>query len=121
LIRSRELIGSSSGKQSHNHVGPLLGPSWTIEGEDPQRYEDLLERVGAAVQPIDLIDWLLVDDIVALTWQIQRLRLQRKKIMVDARRGSAEAILSQILEPPSSFRPYDPNETPSPATILAWE
>ena len=60
-----------------------------------------------------------MDDIVALTWQIQRLRLQRKKLMRNARRGSLGTILSQILEPPSSFRPYD--LTPSPATILAWE
>ena len=51
-------------------VRALLGPSWIIEGEDPERYEELLARVGAAVQPMDLIDWLLVKDIVALTWEI---------------------------------------------------
>ena len=47
----------------------LLGPSWIIKGEDPERYEELLAAVGAAVQPKDLIDWLLVKDIVALTWE----------------------------------------------------
>ena len=48
------------------HVRPLLGPSWLVEGEDPKLYEDLLARVGAAVNPLDIIDWLLVKDVVAL-------------------------------------------------------
>ena len=59
----------------------LLGPSWIIEGEDPERYEELFARVGASVQPKDLIDWLLVMDIVALTWEIQRTRWQRDSLM----------------------------------------
>ena len=37
-------------------VRSLLGPSWIIDGENAERYEELLEKVGAAVQPIDLID-----------------------------------------------------------------
>lgn len=53
-------------------VRALLGPSWLIEGEDPRLYEELLARVGAAIQPTDLIDWLLLKDVVALTWEIQR-------------------------------------------------
>ena len=51
-------------------VRALLGPSWIIEGEDPELYEELLAGVGAAVQPKDFIDWLLLKDIVALTWEI---------------------------------------------------
>ena len=53
-------------------VRALLGPSWMIEGEDPERYEELLAQVGAAMQPKDIIDWLLVKDVVELTWQIHR-------------------------------------------------
>jgi hypothetical protein len=40
----------------------LLGPSGLVEDEDPKLYEDLLGRVGAAVQPMDFIDWLLAKD-----------------------------------------------------------
>jgi hypothetical protein len=29
----------------------LLGPSWLVEGEDAQRYEDLLAAVASAVKP----------------------------------------------------------------------
>src|ERR1700694_3498430 len=62
-------------------VRPLLGPSWIVEGEDPQLYEDLLAQVGAAVQPRDLIDWLFLKDVVALTWEIQRTRRHRASLM----------------------------------------
>ena len=47
-------------------VRALLGPSWLIEGEDRRIYDELLGRVGAAVQPTDIIDWLLLKDVVAI-------------------------------------------------------
>ncbi len=71
---------------SQNPVVPeearaLLGPSWIIEGEDRELYEALLARVGAAVEPTDIIDWLLVKDVVALTWEIQRSRRHRDSLV----------------------------------------
>ena len=51
-------------------VRVLLGPSWMVEGEDVQLYEDLLAAVGSAVKPVDLVDWLLLKDFVDLTWEI---------------------------------------------------
>jgi hypothetical protein len=45
--------------QSLEDVRELLGPAWIIEGEDPERYEQLLARVADAVGPADFIDWLL--------------------------------------------------------------
>jgi hypothetical protein len=76
------------------HVRALLGPSWLIEGEDPKLYEELLGRVGAAVQPTDIIDWLLLKDVVALTWEIQRSRRQRDTLV---RMGRFKA-MTQILD-----------------------
>ena len=78
-------------------VRALLGPSWIIEGEDPERYEELLAAVGAAVQPKDLIDWLLVNDIVALTWEIQRTRWQRDSLMRTALKTAMEIKLGWVL------------------------
>ena len=72
-------------------VRALLGPSWIIEGEDPERYEELLAAVGAAVQPKDLIDWLLLKDVVALTWEIQLTRRQRDSLMRMARKDGDES------------------------------
>jgi hypothetical protein len=59
-------------------VRPLLGPTWIIAGEDSERYEKILGEVGAAAQPIDFLDWLLVKDIVDLTFEIQRLASSAK-------------------------------------------
>jgi hypothetical protein len=79
------------------HVRPLLGPSWLIEGEDPKLYEELLGRVGAAVQPADIIDWLLLKDVVALTWEIQRSRRHRETIVRMGRLEAMRLILAQAI------------------------
>ena len=94
-----------------------MGPSWIIEGEDPERYEELLARVGEAVQPKDLIDWLLVNDIVALTWEIQRTRWQRDSLMRMARHAAMKTILSSLLPKEGSLMEGDSDE----ANISAWE
>jgi hypothetical protein len=65
-------------------VRALLGPSWITEGEDPKLYETLLAQVGAAVGAKDIIDWLLISDVVALTWDIQRSRRIRDGLMRNA-------------------------------------
>jgi hypothetical protein len=53
-------------------VRTLLGPTWIVGGEDPDRFEELLGQAGAAFQPRDIIDWLLVYDYVVLIWETQR-------------------------------------------------
>jgi hypothetical protein len=78
-------------------VRELLGPSWIIEGEDPELYEELLAGVGAAVQPKDLVDWLLLKDIVALTWEIQRTRRYRDSLMRLNRKSAMASLLSSVL------------------------
>jgi hypothetical protein len=79
------------------HVRALLGPSWLIEGEDPKLYEELLGRVGAAVQPTDIIDWLLLKDVVALTWEIQRSRCQRDTLVRMGRFTAMTQILDEAM------------------------
>src|ERR1700722_3459810 len=71
----------------------LLGQMWLVDGEDPEQYEQLLAEVAKAAQPQDVIDWLLVKDYVALTWQTQRSRRQREGIVRLARREALEKIL----------------------------
>jgi hypothetical protein len=65
-------------------VRALLGTSWILKGEDPQLYEELLAQVGEAVGARDIVDWLLVSDYVALTWDLQRSRRIRDSLMRDA-------------------------------------
>jgi hypothetical protein len=78
-------------------VRELLGPAWIIEGEDPERYEQLLARVAEAIGPIDFIDWLLVKDFVAHTWEIQRSRRHRETVIRMGRRKALREILDQAM------------------------
>jgi hypothetical protein len=62
-----------------------LGPSHVTEDEDPQLYEDLLAKVGAAVRSLDIMDWFVVQDIVDIVWETRRARLARASLMRTAR------------------------------------
>jgi hypothetical protein len=103
-----DTVGTNVGSPTLASVRPLLGPSWIIGGEDPERYEKVLAEVGAAAQPIDFVDWLLAKDIVDLTWEIQRARLQRERLMQTERLASLKTILFSVLYPG-----YDPRLTPN--------
>jgi hypothetical protein len=94
----------------------LLGPSWIVEGEDVQLYEDLLAAVGAAVKPMDLIDWLLLKDFVDLTWEIQRNRRNRESLMRLGRVAAMKSILASIMQ--DSEMPFDLGKSDEP-TVLA--
>jgi hypothetical protein len=78
-------------------VRELLGPAWIIEGEEPERYEQLLAQVAEAIGPIDFIDWLLVKDVVAHTWEIQRSRRHRETVIRMGRLKAMHEILDQAM------------------------
>ena len=78
-------------------VRELLGPAWIIKGENPKRYEQLLARIVEAVGPMDFINLLLVKDVAALTWEIQRSRRQRATLVRMGRLKALEQILAQAL------------------------
>jgi hypothetical protein len=99
-------------------VRALLGPRWLIEGEDPKLYEQLLARVGAAIQPTDIIDWLLLKDIVAITWEIQRSRRQRETIVRMGRLKAMEQVLEQAI--PRKGAPAEPNDMDWQRDSRAW-
>ena len=96
--QSQRAVVTGASPQSLGDVRELLGPAWTIEGEDPERYEQLLVRVAEAVGPIDFIDWLLVKDVVALTRDIQRSRRQSETVIQLGRLEALRQILNQVIE-----------------------
>src|SRR5262249_25358228 len=52
----------------------VFGPPLLFEGEDAAAYDELLGRICAAVKPADIIDEIFIADIVALEWDVLRLR-----------------------------------------------
>jgi hypothetical protein len=113
-----QTVGVNAGRPTLASVRPLLGPSWIIEGEDPERYERVLTEVGAAAQPIDFIDWLLVKDIVDLTWEIQRIHFQRERLMRAERLSSLQTVIFSILYSENGS-PYDVKNDPTACRIVA--
>ncbi len=69
-------------------VQGLFGPPQLLEGEDPTAYEELLSRVTAAVKPVDIIDAMFIDDVVAREWEVLRWR-RFKTILIRMRVRSA--------------------------------
>ena len=52
----------------------LFGDPQLLEGEDVEAYDELLARICAAVNPLDIIEDMLIVDVVALEWQVLRWR-----------------------------------------------
>jgi hypothetical protein len=52
----------------------LFGPPPVIEGEDARTYDQLLARICAVVQPVDIIDEMFIADVVSLEWEVLRYR-----------------------------------------------
>jgi hypothetical protein len=93
----RDHRGQPPNRLALKEVRKLLGAGCTLEGEDPEIYEELLNRIGDAVQSKDMIDWLLVKDVVELTRQIHRLRHHRERMLLLSR-GKAMADILNSLE-----------------------
>src|SRR5262249_11925269 len=76
----------------------FFGPPPLLDGEDPAAYDDLLARVSGAVKPADIIEEIWVRDVVDLTWEVQRLRqLKAKLLAVNAHEG-LEIILERLTD-----------------------
>ena len=76
----------------------LFGAPLLLEGEDAGTYDELLARVRAALNPIDIIDEIFVHELVCLQWEI--LRLRRLKTSLIRATGSKALLefLSQELD-----------------------
>jgi hypothetical protein len=73
----------------------LFDPPPLLEGEDPDAYDQLLQRFCAAVKPVDSIEEMFVAEVVFLEWEILRWRrlkwnlirahaLQRLAVCIDS-------------------------------------
>jgi hypothetical protein len=77
----------------------FFGAPPLLPGEDPAAYDDLLARVSRAIKPADIIEEVWVRDVVNLTWEVQRLRqLKAKLLAVNVHKG-----LEDILERMTDF------------------
>jgi hypothetical protein len=76
----------------------LFGPPQLLEGEDAAAYDELLNRVGAAIKPVDIIDEMFIDDVVSLEWEVLRWRRLKSSLMRTRGLAALEQFLSIHLD-----------------------
>ena len=84
-----EIAGPSVSERAQRLA--LFGPPLLIEGEDAAAYDQLLDRICAAVKPVDIIDEIFIADVVPSEWEV--LRLPEMEFDPSARTSSAGRFL----------------------------
>jgi hypothetical protein len=59
----------------------MLGKPLVLPIENLEVYKELRVQIANTVAPIDVIEWLWVDDILYHTWEIRRLRLVKLEVI----------------------------------------
>jgi hypothetical protein len=76
----------------------FFGPPPLLEGEDAALYGDLVGRMCAAAQPVDMIDELYIVDVVSLEWEIMRWRRLKFSLLQAIAHFELESFLNERLD-----------------------
>lgn len=74
----------------------LAPPPQLLPGEHLDHYQTLRQAIFADLAPRSAIEWLLAIDIAELSWEIQRYRMLRHKLLETYRQKAIEAALRRI-------------------------
>jgi hypothetical protein len=69
----------------------------TIPGEEAKDYQEFFSQISAAVRPKDTIEWLLTEDVVALAWEVNRLRRLKAAILRSAQEPALRELLVECI------------------------
>src|SRR5262245_20486957 len=75
-----------------------FGPPPLIDGEDSAKYDELLTRGSAAVNPADILEDIWVRDIVDLVWEAWRLRRLKAALMATNAHEGLSAALDPLMD-----------------------
>jgi hypothetical protein len=81
----------------------FFGAAPLLKGEDPTRYNQLLETVLSTVQPADIFERGFVRTIVNLMWEIGRYRRFVADTLKAAEQRGLERVLRRLLDSNASF------------------
>jgi len=73
-------------------ISSLFGDPPVLSTENRKIYSDLLCKVTQAVKPNNTIVWMLIKDVVDLSWEIRRLRRYKAQLIEIERRSRLDAI-----------------------------
>ena len=74
----------------------LAPPPLLLPGEHLDHYLALRQAIFADLAPRSAIEWLLAIDVAELSWEIQRYRMLRHKLLETSRQQAIEAALRRI-------------------------
>src|SRR5262245_59534691 len=75
----------------------LFGRPPLLEGEDPVAYDEFFAGINAAVKPVDTVDEMLVADVAALQWEVQRWRRFKSALLGVCQREELKRFLHDQL------------------------
>lgn len=73
-----------------------LAPPLLLPGEHLSDYQALRQAIFADLAPRSAIEWLLAIDVAELSWDVQRYRMLRHKLLETYRQKAIEAALRRI-------------------------
>lgn len=74
----------------------LAPPPLLLPGEHLEHYHALRQAIFADLAPRSAIEWLLAIDVAEVSWEIQRYRVLRHKLLETYRQQAIEATLRRI-------------------------
>ena len=74
----------------------LAAPPLLLPGESLEHCQTMRQAIFADLAPRSAIEWLLAIDVAELSWEIQRYRLLRHKLLESCRQKAIEAALRRI-------------------------
>ncbi|NOJ43528.1 hypothetical protein HCN58_28875 [Bradyrhizobium sp. WSM 1791] len=74
----------------------LSPPSLPLPGVSFEKYELMRQAIFADLAPRTVIEWLLAIDVLELSWEIQRYRVLRHKLLEHYRETAIEQTLRHI-------------------------
>jgi hypothetical protein len=92
---------------SPEDLATLAPPPGLLPGESLERYHFMRQAIVSDIAPQSAIEWLLVIDIIELSWEIERYRLLRTNVLRNFRQQAIEQGLRRI-DLAGSFPEDDP-------------
>ena len=74
----------------------LAPPPLLLPGEHLEHYHALRQAIFADLAPRSAVEWLFAIDVAELSWEIQRYRMLRHKLLETSRQQAIEAALRRI-------------------------
>lgn len=90
----------------------FFGPPPLLKGEDPNKYNQLLETISSTVEPEDIFERAFARTIVDLLWETNRYRRLVADTLVAAEQEALERLLRHLLygkDAPFGFDGDDPD------------